>query len=140
MTRETSTARARVGEQSAHRPRSARVGLLRAVLVLLAPFATATLASSSAVAATPTCDGKPAVIVSQGGFSGTDKQDVVIYRSRGGEVRLHGGDDKLCVESEAPPVRLFLGEDALALVADEMDHMKKEIADWRPVSLSTSFA
>ncbi len=44
------------------------------------------------------------------------------------------------VECEAPPVRLFLGEDALALVAGEMDHMKKEIADWTPVSLSTSFA
>lgn len=45
----------------------------------------------------------------------------------------------LVVESENPPVRLFLGEDALGLVGQKLEQMKAEIAAWEPVSRSTSF-
>lgn len=44
------------------------------------------------------------------------------------------------VEAEYPPARLFLGEDALGLVAQKLDLMKAEIADWESLSRSTSFA
>lgn len=44
------------------------------------------------------------------------------------------------VEAEYPPARLFLGEDALELVAQKLDLMKAEIADWESLSRSTSFA
>ncbi len=43
------------------------------------------------------------------------------------------------VDAECPPVRLFLGEDALELVEQKLDAMKAEIADWDKISRSTSF-
>jgi NAD(P)-dependent dehydrogenase (short-subunit alcohol dehydrogenase family) len=43
------------------------------------------------------------------------------------------------VEAEHPPVRLFLGEDALGLVEQKLDAMKAEIAAWNALSRSTSF-
>jgi NAD(P)-dependent dehydrogenase (short-subunit alcohol dehydrogenase family) len=44
------------------------------------------------------------------------------------------------VESENPPSRLFLGEDALGIVAQKLEQMKAEIAAWEALSRSTSFA
>ena len=44
------------------------------------------------------------------------------------------------VDTENPPVRLFLGEDALGLVDQKLDAMKAEIAGWDALSRSTSFA
>ncbi|SCW86280.1 oxidoreductase [Ancylobacter rudongensis] len=44
------------------------------------------------------------------------------------------------VGADHPPTRLFLGEDALELVAQKLDLMKAEIADWESLSRSTSFA
>lgn len=44
------------------------------------------------------------------------------------------------VASDNPPTRLFLGEDALALVAQKIAQMKAEIAAWETVSRSTTFA
>ncbi|MGI4745563.1 MAG: oxidoreductase [Janthinobacterium lividum] len=44
------------------------------------------------------------------------------------------------VEAENPPVRLFLGDDALGLVDQKLDSMKAEIATWESLSRSTSFA
>lgn len=44
------------------------------------------------------------------------------------------------VESENPPVRLFLGEDALGLVAQKLEQTKAEVAAWEAVSRSTGFA
>ena len=44
------------------------------------------------------------------------------------------------IEAGNPPVRLFLGEDALGLVDQKLEAMKSEIAAWVPLSLSTSFA
>ncbi len=44
------------------------------------------------------------------------------------------------VESENPPVRLFLGEDALGLVEQKLEAMKVELAAWDALSRSTSFA
>ena len=44
------------------------------------------------------------------------------------------------VEAENPPPRLFLGEDALALVEQKLDLMKSDIAAWATLSRSTSFA
>jgi NAD(P)-dependent dehydrogenase (short-subunit alcohol dehydrogenase family) len=43
------------------------------------------------------------------------------------------------VEAENPPTRLFLGEDALGLVAQKLEQMKAEIAAWEAVSRSTHF-
>jgi len=43
------------------------------------------------------------------------------------------------VESENPPARLFLGEDALKLVETKLEQMKTELAAWDTVSRSTSF-
>lgn len=43
------------------------------------------------------------------------------------------------VEAAAPPVRLYLGEDALELVERKIDQMKKEMTDWAHVSRSTGF-
>ncbi|MCQ8241803.1 oxidoreductase [Rhizosaccharibacter radicis] len=43
------------------------------------------------------------------------------------------------VGSEAPPTRLFLGEDALELVTGKLDAMRSEIGAWETVSRSTSF-
>jgi NAD(P)-dependent dehydrogenase (short-subunit alcohol dehydrogenase family) len=44
------------------------------------------------------------------------------------------------VEAENPPVRLFLGADALGLVEQKLDAMEAEITAWYPLSRSTSFA
>jgi NAD(P)-dependent dehydrogenase (short-subunit alcohol dehydrogenase family) len=44
------------------------------------------------------------------------------------------------VEAEHPPVRLFLGEDALGLVDRKLEDMKTERAAWDALSRSTSFA
>lgn len=44
------------------------------------------------------------------------------------------------VEAPNPPVRLFLGEDALGLVEQKIDGMKAEIGAWEALSRSTSFA
>lgn len=43
------------------------------------------------------------------------------------------------VASDAPPTRLFLGEDALDLVGKKLDDMRSEIAVWEAVSRSTRF-
>lgn len=43
------------------------------------------------------------------------------------------------VDAENPPVRLFLGEDALGLVAQKLDRMQDEIGAWKELSRSTSF-
>lgn len=43
------------------------------------------------------------------------------------------------VASDSPPTRLFLGEDALAVVEQKLDQMQTEIAAWNEVSRSTSF-
>jgi NAD(P)-dependent dehydrogenase (short-subunit alcohol dehydrogenase family) len=44
------------------------------------------------------------------------------------------------VEADNPPVRLFLGADALGLVEDKLDAMKAEIGAWDELSRSTSFS
>ncbi|RXF67931.1 oxidoreductase [Hansschlegelia zhihuaiae] len=44
------------------------------------------------------------------------------------------------VDADKPPVRLFLGADALGLVERKLDQMAAEIAAWKDLSLSTSFA
>ncbi|WP_315758614.1 MULTISPECIES: oxidoreductase [unclassified Bradyrhizobium] len=44
------------------------------------------------------------------------------------------------VEAEKPPVRLFLGEDALALVEQKIEGMRAEVSAWNKLSRSTSFA
>jgi NAD(P)-dependent dehydrogenase (short-subunit alcohol dehydrogenase family) len=46
----------------------------------------------------------------------------------------------LLVECENPPVRLFLGDDALDLVGQKLEQMKTEIAAWGGLSRSTNFA
>ncbi|GAB4067512.1 oxidoreductase [Ancylobacter sonchi] len=43
------------------------------------------------------------------------------------------------IAAEAPPARLYLGADALGLVADKIAAMQAEIAAWKEVSLSTDF-
>jgi NAD(P)-dependent dehydrogenase (short-subunit alcohol dehydrogenase family) len=43
------------------------------------------------------------------------------------------------VESDTPPTRLFLGEDALGLVAQKLEQMKSEMTSWDALSRSTSF-
>ena len=44
------------------------------------------------------------------------------------------------IQAPNPPVRLFLGEDALGLVEQKLDTMRAEIAAWDTLSRSTSFA
>lgn len=44
------------------------------------------------------------------------------------------------VDAPAPPIRLFLGEDALGLVEQKLVDMKDEIAQWTALSRSTGFA
>jgi NAD(P)-dependent dehydrogenase (short-subunit alcohol dehydrogenase family) len=44
------------------------------------------------------------------------------------------------VASDAPPTRLFLGEDALGLVAGKLDAMHAEMTAWDHLSRSTNFA
>ncbi|EWY35769.1 short-chain dehydrogenase, partial [Skermanella stibiiresistens SB22] len=43
------------------------------------------------------------------------------------------------VEADNPPVRLFLGEDALALVDAKLEVMRTELTAWDTLSRSTSF-
>ncbi len=43
------------------------------------------------------------------------------------------------IEAEHPPVRLFLGEDALGLVEQKLEGMKAELAAWETLSRSTGF-
>ena len=43
------------------------------------------------------------------------------------------------IGAEHPPVRLFLGDDALGLVEQKLDGMRVEIAAWDELSRSTSF-
>jgi len=43
------------------------------------------------------------------------------------------------VDAPNPPVRLFLGDDALGLVEQKLDGMRSEMAAWDAVSRSTSF-
>jgi NAD(P)-dependent dehydrogenase (short-subunit alcohol dehydrogenase family) len=43
------------------------------------------------------------------------------------------------VEAEKPPVRLFLGDDALGLVGQKLEDMKVELAGWDALSRSTNF-
>lgn len=43
------------------------------------------------------------------------------------------------VESDNPPVRLFLGEDALGLVDQKLDSMRTELAEWDTLSRSTGY-
>lgn len=44
------------------------------------------------------------------------------------------------VEADTPPVRLFLGEDALGLVDNKLDAMHAEMTAWEALSRSTSFS
>ncbi|GBD48356.1 oxidoreductase [Methylopila sp. Yamaguchi] len=44
------------------------------------------------------------------------------------------------VEADNPPSRLFLGEDALGLVAQKLEQLKAEMTEWDAVSRSTNFA
>ncbi|WP_062015276.1 oxidoreductase [Aureimonas sp. AU4] len=44
------------------------------------------------------------------------------------------------VEADNPPVRLFLGEDALGLVNAKLDAMRAEMGVWHALSRSTSFS
>jgi len=44
------------------------------------------------------------------------------------------------VEAPNPPVRLFLGNDALELVERKLDMMRAEITEWNALSRSTGFA
>lgn len=44
------------------------------------------------------------------------------------------------VESDNPPVRLYLGADALKLVGEKIEAMKEEIAAWEAISRSTDFS
>ncbi|MET0445378.1 MAG: oxidoreductase [Pseudorhodoplanes sp.] len=44
------------------------------------------------------------------------------------------------IEAEHPPTRLFLGDDALGLVAQKLEAMKAEMTTWDALSRSTSFA
>ncbi|HEU5069555.1 MAG TPA: oxidoreductase [Verrucomicrobiae bacterium] len=44
------------------------------------------------------------------------------------------------VDSAEPPVRLFLGEDALKLVSEKIDSIRAEMAVWHQLSRSTNFS
>lgn len=43
------------------------------------------------------------------------------------------------IEAETPPIRLYLGGDALGLVDQKLESMKLEIGEWEALSRSTSF-
>ncbi len=43
------------------------------------------------------------------------------------------------VDAEDPPIRLYLGDDALALVDGKLEQMKAEMARWETLSRSTNF-
>lgn len=44
------------------------------------------------------------------------------------------------LDAPNPPTRLFLGDDALQLVEQKIEAMRREIAEWEAVSRSTNFA
>ncbi|NYD91070.1 oxidoreductase [Sphingomonas melonis] len=44
------------------------------------------------------------------------------------------------IDADAPPTRLFLGDDALQLVDKKIDEMREEIEVWAPLSRSTAFS
>jgi NAD(P)-dependent dehydrogenase (short-subunit alcohol dehydrogenase family) len=44
------------------------------------------------------------------------------------------------IEADTPPVRLFLGDDALGLVDQKLEQMKAELGQWEALSRSTSFS
>ena len=44
------------------------------------------------------------------------------------------------VETDDPPVRLYLGEDALQFVGDKLAAFQSEMARWEPVSRTTGYA
>jgi NAD(P)-dependent dehydrogenase (short-subunit alcohol dehydrogenase family) len=44
------------------------------------------------------------------------------------------------IEAESPPVRLFLGADALGLVEQKLEAMRTEMSAWEALSRSTAFA
>ena len=44
------------------------------------------------------------------------------------------------IEQETPPVRLFLGSDALWLVAQKLTQKKSELERWEALSRSTNFS
>jgi len=41
------------------------------------------------------------------------------------------------VDADAPPAHLLLGSDALRLVSEKLQSLDKELADWKPLTLST---
>jgi NAD(P)-dependent dehydrogenase (short-subunit alcohol dehydrogenase family) len=41
------------------------------------------------------------------------------------------------VDADAPPAHLLLGSDALRLVSQKLQSLDKELADWKPLTLST---
>lgn len=43
------------------------------------------------------------------------------------------------VESDNPPMRLVLGEDALKATRNKIESFQKELNEWEDVTLSTSF-
>jgi hypothetical protein len=43
------------------------------------------------------------------------------------------------IDSDNPPVRLFLGNDALELVKQKLEAMKVELTAWNELSRSTNF-
>jgi NAD(P)-dependent dehydrogenase (short-subunit alcohol dehydrogenase family) len=75
--------------------------------------------------------------------------DAVMDPIRAGRQARHGnqlGDPAKAAEAllklvaaENPPAHLFLGTDALKLVAEKLDALKAEIAAWEEVSRSTDF-
>jgi NAD(P)-dependent dehydrogenase (short-subunit alcohol dehydrogenase family) len=44
------------------------------------------------------------------------------------------------IEADTPPVRLFLGDDALGLVDQKLEQMKAELGQWEALSRSTGFS
>lgn len=44
------------------------------------------------------------------------------------------------VESESPPLRLALGEDAVSAIEQKLQSVKAEVDEWRSTSLATAFA
>lgn len=43
------------------------------------------------------------------------------------------------VESDSPPLRLALGEDAVTTIEQKLESVKAELEQWRSVSLATAF-
>jgi NAD(P)-dependent dehydrogenase (short-subunit alcohol dehydrogenase family) len=44
------------------------------------------------------------------------------------------------IEAADPPLRLILGEDALAWIRNKLDQAERDIEQWRAVTVSTAFA